>query len=64
MRVTVDQQKCIASGQCVLTAADVFDQNEEDGAVVLLDAEPPPDSYQDVRQAADLCPSLAITITE
>jgi ferredoxin len=64
MRVTVDQTKCIASGQCVLTAADVFDQREEDGAVVLLDAEPSPDSYQDVRQAADLCPSLAITISE
>jgi ferredoxin len=47
-----------------LTAADVFDQREEDGAVVLLDAEPPPASYQDVRQAADLCPSLAITISE
>ena len=50
--------------QCVLTAAEVFDQREEDGAVVLFDAEPLAASYQDVRQAADLCPSLAIAITE
>jgi ferredoxin len=64
MRVTVDQRKCIASGQCVLTAADVFDQREEDGTVVLLDAEPSPASHQDVREAAELCPSLAIAITE
>jgi ferredoxin len=64
MRVTVDQRKCIASGQCVLTAADVFDQREHDGIVVLLNAEPSPASYQDVRQAAELCPSQAIAITE
>ncbi|MFE3946199.1 ferredoxin, partial [Streptomyces sp. NPDC059118] len=35
MKVTVDQNKCVASGQCVLSAPDVFDQREEDGIVVL-----------------------------
>jgi ferredoxin len=64
MRVTIDQEKCIGSGQCVLTAADVFDQREDDGRVVLLDAEPSPGSYGDVRQAAAVCPALAIAITE
>jgi ferredoxin len=64
MRVTVDREKCIGSGQCVLTAANVFDQDEDDGIVVLLDAEPPPRSYGDVRQAAGVCPALAITVTE
>jgi ferredoxin len=62
--VTVDQEKCIGSGQCVLTAADVFDQGEDDGIVVLLDAEPSPGSYGDVRRAAAGCPALAIAITE
>jgi ferredoxin len=64
VRVTIDQEKCIGSGQCVLTAADVFEQREEDGTVVLLDAEPSPGSHEDVRQAAGLCPAAAITITE
>ena len=63
MRVTVDREKCIGSGQCVLTAADVFDQGEDDGIVVLLDAEPSPGSREDVRQAAKLCPAQAIGIT-
>jgi ferredoxin len=31
MKVFVDQDTCVASGQCVLTAADVFDQRDEDG---------------------------------
>jgi ferredoxin len=34
MRVIVDQDKCIASGQCVLAAAGVVDQRDEDGIVV------------------------------
>jgi hypothetical protein len=40
MRITVDQNKCIASGQCVLSAAGVFDQRDEDGIVVLLNPSP------------------------
>jgi ferredoxin len=62
--VRIDREKCIGSGQCVLTAPDVFEQREEDGTVVLLDAEPSPGSYEDVRQAAGLCPAAAIAITE
>jgi ferredoxin len=41
MRVIVDQDKCVGSGQCVLAAAGVFDQRDEDGIVVLLNASPP-----------------------
>ncbi len=40
MKVTVDQDKCVSSGQCVLNASDVFDQRDDDGVVVLLDDEP------------------------
>jgi ferredoxin len=64
MRVTIDQDRCIGSGQCVLTAPDVFDQREDDGIAVLLDAEPSPGSHEDVRQAVRGCPALAIAITE
>lgn len=64
MKVTVDQDKCIASGQCVAAAADVFDQRDEDGIVVLLEAAPPAESAAEVRHAATVCPALAITIDE
>lgn len=63
MRVIVDQNSCVASGQCVLTAGAVFDQ-QEDGTVLLLDANPPPKLQDDVRRAETLCPAQAITVIE
>ena len=63
MRITVDQDKCVSSGQCVMTAARVFDQREEDGVVVLRNPSPPAALAEDVRHAASLCPALAITVS-
>ncbi|MEU4162938.1 ferredoxin [Actinoplanes sp. NPDC026670] len=64
MRVVLDQEKCVASGQCVVAAEDVFDQRDEDGIAVLLDAQPPAALAGDVRQAAAVCPALAITVQD
>lgn len=41
MNVTIDEDKCCGAGQCVLIAPDVFDQRDDDGIVILLDAQPP-----------------------
>jgi ferredoxin len=62
MRVEVDLSVCIASGQCARRAPSVFDQNEEDGVVVLRQAVPPKDAREAVLQAAADCPSGAITV--
>jgi ferredoxin len=62
MRVAVDQDKCIAAGQCVAAAPDVFDQRDEDGVVVLLKATPDANEEDYVRRAAAVCPQLAIQI--
>jgi ferredoxin len=64
MKVTIDQDKCVASGQCVVAAADVFDQRDEDGIVVLLTPTPPAQRADDVRRAAALCPARAITVEQ
>jgi ferredoxin len=64
MRVSVDQNSCVGSGQCVLAAADIFDQREEDGIVVLLSDNPPEELVVDVRRAAAVCPARAITMDE
>jgi len=62
-RIELDEPKCIAAGQCVMTAPDVFDQRDEDGIVVVLDAEPPAALHDAVREAAAICPAAAISLT-
>ena len=64
MKVTVDQDKCVSSGQCVLNAGDIFDQRDDDGVVVLLNDSPPPGRADNARKAAAACPALAIDIEE
>ncbi|MDT2005569.1 ferredoxin [Rhodococcus opacus] len=64
MKVVIDEDKCVAAGQCVAAASEVFDQRDEDGVVVLLNENPPAEIADDVRQAAAVCPALAIQIAE
>jgi len=64
VKVTVDQDKCVSSGQCVLNAAEVFDQRDEDGVVVLLNDNPPIDQAENVRRATAACPAQAIHVEE
>jgi ferredoxin len=64
VKVTVDQDKCVSAGQCVLNAIDVFDQREDDGVVVLLIENPGPELADDTRNAAAACPAFAIDIEE
>ena len=64
MNITVDEDKCCGAGTCVLLAPDVFDQRDEDGIVILLDAKPPAQLHQIVREAASVCPGVAISLSE
>ncbi len=64
MKVTVDQNICASSGNCVLNAPEVFDQRDDDGVVVLLNSNPTPEQADGARRAAAACPALAIHIEE
>ena len=64
MKVKVDVPKCVAAGQCVAAAPTVFDQSEDDGSVILLKVSPDPSEWQKTRDAARLCPAMAIHIDE
>ncbi|NGO69766.1 ferredoxin [Streptomyces boncukensis] len=62
-RVTADREICVGAGMCALTAPAVFDQ-DDDGIVTVLAAEPDGDARAAARKAATLCPSGAVRVTE
>ncbi|MDA2807826.1 ferredoxin [Nocardiopsis suaedae] len=64
MRIGADRDRCIGAGMCVLTAADLFDQDEEEGLVRVLDGAPAADRERDALRAARLCPSGALAVTD
>lgn len=63
MDIEIDHDNCIGSGQCVLSAPDVFDQ-DDDGFVLLLVDRPGDGHAVALREAAESCPMRAITVTE
>lgn len=62
MKITIAEDKCVAAGQCVLVAPDVFDQRDEDGVAVLLAEETPETEHGAVDEAARVCPAAAILV--
>jgi ferredoxin len=65
MKISVEPSKCVASGMCVLVEDSVFDQDDTTGTVrLLVDTDPPQDVRENIREAARVCPALAISISE
>lgn len=64
MKLSVDEAKCCGAGTCVMVAPDLFDQRDEDGIVILLDAQPADALHAAAREAVSVCPASAITLIE
>ncbi|MGW1976950.1 ferredoxin [Streptomyces sp. NPDC001889] len=64
MGLAVDRERCVGAGMCALTAPEVFDQDDEDGRVLLLDPAPPTARLGAVRLAAGSCPAGAILLPD
>jgi len=63
MKVNVDPDLCNGCGPCVDICPEAFDLNEEGIAMVKMD-QIPDELQQLCRQAADSCPTEAISIEE
>lgn len=61
MRVTVDGDACMGSGNCVYWAPDVFALDDDGIAMVIADAS---GHEEKVRLAAENCPTSAIRIDD
>ncbi|QGV82505.1 ferredoxin [Streptomyces ficellus] len=62
MRLSADRDRCAGAGMCALTAPEVFDQDDEEGLVVLLSPTPGPEHRAAARMAVGLCPAGAIAL--
>ncbi|MGQ0838464.1 ferredoxin [Actinokineospora sp.] len=62
-RIEVDSRSCIGAGQCVVSAPQVFDQDDL-GIVTVLVAEPAESMMDTVREAALICPSQSISVRD
>jgi ferredoxin len=63
VRIQADRDVCIQAGNCVMTAAALFDQ-DDDGVVVVLVDEVPSGEEDHARAAVELCPSQALRLVE
>ena len=59
MLVEADRDVCIGAGMCVVSAPEVFDQ-DDDGVVVVLEAEVAPEHEKAAERAVASCPSGAL----
>jgi ferredoxin len=64
MRVTADREVCIGSGNCVFSAPAVFDQDDDEGLVVVLTAQVDDQDADAVQNAVVNCPSGALRIVD
>lgn len=62
LKVHIDRDKCVGSGQCVFLAPVVFGQREEDGIVELLVDEVDNSLNETVKAAERNCPASAIEV--
>ncbi|HOJ46390.1 MAG TPA: ferredoxin [Bacillota bacterium] len=61
MEVRIDPDLCIACGLCEEICPEIFELGDRDHAVVIGD----PEGYEDeVREAAESCPTSAIIVEE
>lgn len=63
VHISVVPDRCIGAAQCVLTAPDVFDQ-DDDGFVEVLDERPEGAQGEKARMASKICPSQSIVVED
>jgi ferredoxin len=64
MKIVADTEKCVGSGQCVLTEPKLFDQNDNDSRVLILNDSPEDALAEKAKEAARVCPSRALSFKE
>jgi ferredoxin len=62
VRIVGDRDVCVGAGMCVLTAPDLFEQDDEDGLVVVKREHLAEAALRVAENAVDQCPSGALSL--
>ncbi len=63
MRIEIDREKCLRSGQCMYMHPKLFEEGE-DGYPIPFSGPVPAELKDEAEDAADICPSGAIKLIE
>ncbi len=61
MRITIDRERCMGSGNCAFWAPATFDLDDDLKAIVV---DPDGDSPEKVRNAVEACPTHALVLLD
>ncbi|MDQ0634344.1 ferredoxin [Arthrobacter pascens] len=64
MKVVIERDRCTSCSDCVLSVPEVFDLDDRDAKVVLLQIHPSEDLRPNVERAVDDCPTNVIHLVE
>ena len=64
MKINLNAYACQCHARCHALAPELFDLNDEDLAVLLIDGDIPAELEEKARLAAQRCPEFAIEIIE
>jgi ferredoxin len=63
MKVNVDFDLCASTGACMQVCPEVFEVRT-DGYLYVLQESPGPELHDKVREAAEMCPTAAISLDD
>ena len=64
MEIIADREICIGAGTCAIQVPGFFDQDPEDGRVMLLNENISPSDAAAVLEVVQLCPSGALSVRD
>jgi ferredoxin len=64
MRIRYDRERCVGSGACAFTLPEIFDQDEDDGRVLVLVERPGNEHRKAIEDVAASCPVWALSVEE
>ncbi|WP_326818543.1 ferredoxin [Streptomyces sp. NBC_01762] len=65
MEISADLGRCVGAGQCVLVDPEAFDQNDQDGTVIVL--RPHPQNTLEIaraKEAVNVCPGRTLSLRD